>query len=366
MRPRVVLAGLLGVLTSLSCGSAEGPPPCTPPEGCLASDRNTGTCQCSAWKTVSDEVVPLKFLVTGVVTFPPGNQSGVSYGDSSLLFPPGKSQLGTRLRAVLVDAQGARHLLSAEVPSPGLGQYGLNVLGGTTLAVGMVPGDGWGLSNVVDVGPIQFDKLLVWVNPTLRLVRDAGGNLRGVWGWSGTCFWPPGAYGGQGCSAPNVFDFDLGELDGSLQSPSYKEAFLQTLATAELAFIRGYDRLASSPPPTAAELDSDPRFVRLGQIEMEPAGSLVPGTGWAPCPSTASDDDFPVFATTTVPLSASETMLIEQSWLTTTPVCSTQTPGLAIGTSTPDCRASSTLYVDRMFGTLAFLPGNAEPTCTTP
>ena len=369
MRRRAVLMGWLSVLALVGCGSTapqQTSEACPLPDGCLGTDRSLGLCQCTAWKVVSDEIVPIKFLVTGVMGTPPGNQSGVAYGDVSNGTPSGESQLGTRLRAVLVDAQGKRTVLAADVVTGALAQYGLSVLGSSTLALGMMPGDGIGLSNVRDVYPSTQDRVFVWVNPTLHVVKDAGGHQTGVWGWSGTCFWPPGTSGGNGCSGPNVFDYVLEELDGTVPSPSYKEAFLQTLEPDELTSIRGYDRMASNPPPTILEIMDDPRFLHLGEVLLNQPGTVAPNTGWTPCQSVASDADFPVFASTEIRLSASETVVIEQSWLTTTPTCTAQSPGLAVGTSTPGCQATATAFVDRMFGTLAFLPEPSTAECTTP
>jgi len=358
----VPIAGLLAA----GCGTAKTPAACQVPSGCLSVDQSSGTCACTSWQTLSDAVVSLKFLVTGVVIAPPGNQSGVSYGNVASGTPPAQSQLGTRVRAVLRDAQGKRTPLTVEVPSASQGQYGLTVLGSTTLAVAMVPGDGLGLSSQRDVYSPAYDQVLVWVNPTLRLLRDAGGHLRGVWGWSGTCFWPPGATGGNGCSAPSVLTYDVGELEGSLPVPSYKQAFVETLTEGERASIRGYDRLASTPPPTAADLDGDPRFLRLGPVILEPEGVMAPSTAWTPCTGPARDDDFPVFARTEIALSATEAVIVEQSWLSSTIGCSQQSPGLALRTTTSGCTLSSTAYVDRMFGTLAFVPGGNEAACTRP
>jgi hypothetical protein len=369
MRRQAMLTGWLWVLALVGCGSTapqQTSEACPLPDGCLGTDRSLGFCQCTAWSVVSDEIVPIKFLVTGVMGTPPGNQSGVAYGDFSIGTPSGKSQLGTRVRAVLVDARGARTVLAADVATGAFGQYGLSVVGSTTLAVGMTPGDGIGLSNVLDIHPTSSHQVFVWVNPTLRVVKDAGGHQTGVWGWSGTCFWPPGTNGGNGCSAPNVFGYSLGELDGSVPSPAYKQAFLQTLEPDELSSIRGYDRMASNPPPTILELMDDPRFLHLGEVLLNQPVTLAPNTGWTPCRSVASDADFPVFASTEIRLSASETVIIEQSWLTTTPTCTSQSPGIAVGTSTPGCQAAATAFVDRMFGTLAFLPESAAAACTTP
>ena len=364
---RAIVSIVFVQLLETGCGSS-GPEPCEAPTGCLSVGQANGACQCLAWKTVSEELVPLKFLVTGVVSFPPGNQSGVGYGDASLLSPSGHSQWGTRLRAVVRDAQGRRTVLSVETSTGGTGQYTLTPLGETTLAVASVPGSGWGWSNVLDIVPRTFDKVVVWVNPTLRIVRDAGANQRGVWGWSGNCFWPYGVSGGgprETCSGLSVLLLDVGTLDGLWKGYPWEDAFLATLKPAELASIRGYDRLASTPPPTTAELDVDPRFVRLGNLHVEPAGSSASGTSWTPCSGLASEEDFPVFASTEVPLSTGDALVIEQSWLTTTPSCTVQTPGLALGTSTPGCQTSSTMYIDRMFGTLAFLSDPADPACTT-
>jgi len=363
---------LSAALALVACGSEE--PPCEAPDGCLAVSRIAGSCQCLDWKVVSDEIVPLKFLVTGVLATPPGNQSGVSYGDASLIGPgnpSGKSQLGTRLRAVLRDASGKRTVLSAEVPSvAGQGQYTLTALGGTTLAVGMAPGNGIGLENVLDIYPPTAHQVMVWVNPALRIARDAGGHVRGIWGWSGTCFGPPGANGGSGtCSAPNVFMVTLDQIAGNdAGSFAWEAAFLGTLTQSERAAIRAYDRFSGVPFfPTAAELDADPRFVRLAEVNVDPLGSHFPApVEWTPCSSVARDEDFPVFATMEIPLSASESVLIEQSWLSTTLDCSTQTLGLFAGTSTPGCHLDATAYLDRMFGTLAFLPVGSRPACTVP
>ena len=364
-----VLVGWLAILALLGCGSAAPPQTsqsCTIPDGCLGVDQTTGVCRCTDWKVVSDDVVPLKFLVAGVMIGAPGNLGGVTYGTFSTGTPPGTSQLGTRFRAVLVDGQGARTVLSAEVSNDSVGQFGLNAVGGRTVAVGMVPGDGISLSSQRDVYSPASDRVWVWVNPTLRLVKDAGGNLRGIWGWSGSCFWPPGANGGVGCSGPSVLDFEVAELDGTVQGPGFHQAFLQTLEPPELAAIRSTDRLASNPPPTTGDLDADPRFLRLGNLFVQSSVSEVPPTGWTPCASTAFDDDFPVFASTSIPVPGPATVVVEQSWVSTTSSCSTQSPGLAAATSTPDCEISSTAYVDRMFGTLAFVPGSASAACTTP
>jgi hypothetical protein len=368
MRRRSMLAGWFSVLALVGCGSSTPPQSdaCELPDGCLGTARSLGFCQCTAWKVVSDEIVPIKFVVTGVMGIPPGDQSGVTYGDFLGGTPPGKSQLGTRLRAVLVDSQGNRKVLAADVTSGAYGQYGLSVVGSTTVAVAMTPGDGISFSNVRDIYPSSFDQVFVWLNPTLHVVKDAGGNQRGVWGWSGTCFWPPGTNGGIGCSGPSVFNYTLAELDGTESAPSYKQAFLQTLEPDEVTAIRGYDRMASSPPPDALDIEADPRFLHLGEVLLNLPVTLGPNTGWTPCPSVASDADFPVFASSEYRLSASETVVIEQSWITSTANCTGQTPGLAVGTSTPGCQAAATAYVDRMFGTLAFLAEPATTACTTP
>lgn len=59
-------------------------------------------------------------------------------------------------------------------------------------------------------------------------------------------------------------------------------------------------------------------------------------------------------------------MRVEQSWLSKTTGCAAQRPGLVVGTSTAGCAISATTYVDRMFGTLAFLTGTVSPACTGP
>ncbi len=81
----------LAALSAAGCSGADAPlSACELPSGCLGVDRSSGTCECTDWKTVSDQIVPLKFLVTGVVTSPPGNQSGVSYGSFSTGTAPGE------------------------------------------------------------------------------------------------------------------------------------------------------------------------------------------------------------------------------------------------------------------------------------
>ncbi len=371
MRATVLLLIPALVLGILSCSSEE--PPCTPPDGCLAASQIAGRCQCLDWKIVSDQVAPLKFLVTGVAATPPGNQSEVAYGQFLLLDaaptpPTEKSQLGSRFRAVLRDGQGKRTVLAAEVPSAGQGQYTMTLLGASTLSVALSPGNGLGFSNAVDVYPPAAHKVMVWVNPTLRMVTDAGGQVRGVWGWSGTCFWPTGAYGGMdNCSAPQVLMLDRSQVDGSGPAGQpYEAAFLATLEPSERSFILGYDRLAGDALPTAAELDANPRYLRLGELRVDPDGSQAPVPSWTPCQAAARDGDFPVYATTEIPISATQTLLIEQSWLSSTVGCTTQQPGLVVGTSTARCTASAVAYVDRMFGTLAFLPETVDPACTRP
>ena len=76
----------------------------------------------------------------------------------------------------------------------------------------------------------------------------------------------------------------------------------------------------------------------------------------------ATDGDFLVYASTEVSIPGG-TVVVEQSWLSTTIACSAQRPGLAVATSTPGCSISATAYVDRMFGGLAFLVESASAAC---
>jgi hypothetical protein len=77
----------------------------------------------------------------------------------------------------------------------------------------------------------------------------------------------------------------------------------------------------------------------------------------------ASDGDFPVYASFAAPV-PNGLVLVQQSWLSTTTDCGSQQPGLVVGTSTPGCSISAIAYVDRMFGSLAFLTESASPACS--
>jgi hypothetical protein len=59
-------------------------------------------------------------------------------------------------------------------------------------------------------------------------------------------------------------------------------------------------------------------------------------------------------------------VIVEQSWLSSTPGCTAQSPGLTAATITSGCSMTASVYVDRMFGTLAFVPESSTPACTAP
>ena len=61
--------------------NGEEPLTCPPPEGCNATSSASGRCECVDWQVVSDQVVPLKFVVVGVIEAAPGDQSQVAVGD---------------------------------------------------------------------------------------------------------------------------------------------------------------------------------------------------------------------------------------------------------------------------------------------
>jgi hypothetical protein len=347
----VVLAEVLGIS---GCGE------CNASAGCLAASSSSGSCECLEWEVVSDEVVPIKFLVTGVLIPAPGNLSVVGYG--SVASPP--SQQGTRFRAVLKDAQGKETVLHARVPTETPGNSGLLLqqLGETTVSLGLPAGFGFGLEgggSGLDLPPAIEHRIQLWTNPTLRLVRDAGGNLRGIWGWEGACS-SPGL-----CNTTTVAELRVGDLDGSFP-PGPGSTYLGVLGEDERAAILAFDRFAAQPPPTTEELSADPRFLRLGDGVVDPQGSTTPSTSWSPCSGTAKDDDFPVLASTTVPLDNSETLLVQQSWLTTSVTCSVQSPKLSLGTSATGCRTTATAYLDRLFGMLGFIASSTGSGCTGP
>ena len=95
-----------------------------------------------------------------------------------------------------VDATGKETPIAAEVPSSESSlDWKLVALGTTTVALGISDANGFGLGGGGDVHSPATNVVLVWLNPTLRVVQDAGGHVRAVWGWSGNCFDP-------GCSEP--------------------------------------------------------------------------------------------------------------------------------------------------------------------
>jgi len=336
--------------------NGEQPLTCTLPEGCNSTSSASGRCECVDWQVVSDDVVPLKFLVVGVVEGAPGDQSQVAVGDYGALgggLPAdGHSQFGTRVRAVFRDSSGKETPLAAEVASGS----NLVALGATTVAFDL--SNGFGLGGGNDVKEPSSGYVLVWMNPTLRVVRDAGGNLRAVWGWSGNCFDPTTA----ACSSPAVAMFPRQQLESPPGTYGYDDSFLRTLSDAERASIVTFDRLGTTPPPTVDEIAADPRFERIADFTVDTGLLLSPDTTWTPCTSVASDGDFPVYASTAASIPGG-LVLVQQSWLSTTTNCSPQRPGLVVGTDTPGCAISATAYVDRMFGGLAFLTTLASPAC---
>ncbi len=110
-----------------------------------------------------------------------------------------------------------------------------------------------------------------------------------------------------------------------------------------------------------------PRFIRLGEGVVDLQGSSTPSTAWNPCPGVATDGDFPVLASTEIPVGRNgETVVVQQSWLTTTIDCSMQVCGLVLGTETAGCRMTPTIYLDRLFGMLGFLTGTVSAACEPP
>ena len=85
---------ILASLLLVACNGEELD--CTPPDGCNVVSRASGRCECVDWQVVSDEVVPLKFLVVGVVAPAPGGESQVAVGNYGTLggtLPEGHSQI---------------------------------------------------------------------------------------------------------------------------------------------------------------------------------------------------------------------------------------------------------------------------------
>jgi hypothetical protein len=201
--------------------------------------------------------------------------------------------------------------------------------------------------------------VLVWMNPTLRVLRDAGGHRRAVWGWSGNCYDASTPI----CGGPAVGTFPRFQIESPPGTYAYYDSFLRTLSAEERASIVAFDRLGTTPPPPADEVAADSRFARIAELTIDTVALSTPDTTWIPCASVAADADFPVYSSAAAPI-PDGLVLVQQSWLSTTISCSPQRPGLVVGTSTPGCSISSTAYVDRMFGSLAFLTESASPACS--
>src|SRR5262249_5319212 len=143
MRGLVLLALSTQLLGVLSCGSSVVVS-CSAPQGCNSVSTASGRCECVDWQVTSDQAVPLKFLVVGVVEAAPGDTSQVAVGDygnfGAGLPADGHSQVGTRMRVVLRDATGKETPLAVDVP-PG---SRLVALGSTTAALGLSTGFGLG------------------------------------------------------------------------------------------------------------------------------------------------------------------------------------------------------------------------------
>ncbi len=358
-------------------GSACGGSTCDAPVGCLRAGRVAGTCQCQEWETVRVETVPIKFVVVSVVYRGIGNATWLTYGWSlgSDTLPASASELGARFRAVFrsrVDGSERAALmanadLGAGFPGP------LHLVTPGTADVLLAWGDGKGngsangFGSTLDAPGTSEDVVTVWTNPTLTVTTNYAGEKVATWSWTsvGGCFWPVQL----DCEGPHFAAIPVQVLDGTRPpGDTYTAQFLATLTDAERTTILSYHPLYDPPSRDPATLASDPRFLPLGPAEVHEGGASWPSTTWTPCAGTLGDDHFEILHQAESPPSynVGDVLVLQHSVLSKDAVCQAEKPGISLATSTPACSVSADVYLDRMFGTLLFVPGSVAPSCTRP
>jgi hypothetical protein len=356
---RALVPVLLATVLLASCVQGT----CDAPAGCLRAGQVQGSCQCLEWSTVKEESVPVKFVVLSVIYQAPGNRSELWYGHR-VMAPSANSEIGGRWRSVIRSPVGPDQVASLGRVDAGTGGFLAQQVTAASVATGEGTGFSEGWQAPVDVPSVAQDQIRVWVNPVAALATDFAGNRWVEWSWSANCMWPPA----MECNGAFGMDLAPGELDGSTPAVDYyKRAFLANLTDGERAAILRYHPLYDPPGRDPSTLAGDPRFGFLGTASVSPSAASWSSPTWIPCSGSLQDADFPVYAQTETRFgSGSESFLVQHSVQSITAICTTQEPGLQLGTSTPGCLIQADLYMDRAFGTVLAIPTLTSPECTRP
>lgn len=363
---------LLSTLLVAITGSWFGRSTCDAPAGCVRAEKVAGSCACVEWKAVRVEAVPVKFVVAAVVYRGIGGDSRLSYGWTAggTGMPPASSELGGRFRAVLRGGDGIER--TALVADAGQGEP-LHLVTPASADLLLTWGDGegrgsaYGVGNALDAPGRSEDEITVWANPALTVTTNYVGEKLASWSWRpvGGCSWPNQA----DCEGAHFVGIPVNVLDGTRPPEDpYTARFLATLTPAERATILAYHPLYDPPGRDPATLATDPRFLSLGPAEVHEGGASWPTASWTPCVGTLSDASFEVLHQT-VSLHSTQVqddLLIQHSVLSAEATCQPRQPGILLATSTPGCAMAASVYLDRMFGTLLFVPTDVAPSCTRP
>jgi hypothetical protein len=344
MRVLVVVLAVLGTIGVAACGDDSRP--CSGPLGCVSAARVDGTCACVEWETVSTETVALPFVVTSVDYWPVGNASVFRYGHTwdPAMVPASASSMGTTFRAVIRRADGSEQVAR-------LGNVEEGFSAGTPLtdsAVRIAAGGVWTLTTDVDLSS-RSDSISVWVNPEITVATNYVGEKTVSWSSRNQCFWP-----GLDCSRPQLAAFSTALLRGETSWDPVHDAYLEQLGPEGRASLLAFDPRAVG---AAVEL---PRYQRLSDLTVGAAIRDVDAS-WRPC---LDANELEVVAETAVPLERGDTFVLQYGVLPEA-ACALQSPGLLVGTTTPDCEIAAQLYVDRLSGTLLMQASAATGPCTT-
>jgi hypothetical protein len=367
---------LLGTLLVAIGGSWCGGSPCDPPAGCRRAERVAGNCGCVEGETIRVEAIPIKFVVAAVVYRGIGGDSWLSYGrtEGNGSLPPTSSELGGRFRAVFRDGDGVERtalMASADTGSDPGDPLHLVTPGSADLLLtrGDDKGSGaaFGFGNRLDAPGRSEDEITVWANPALTVTTNTMGEKLARWSWRPMdgCSWPNQA----DCEGSHLVSIPVNVLDGTRPpGDPYTARFLATLTPAERTAILAYHPLYDPPGRDPATLATDPRFLSLGPAEVHEGGASWPTATWTPCVGTLGDASFEVLhqAVSLHSSGAQDDLLLQHSVLSAEATCQPRRPGVLLATSTPGCAMAASVYLDRMFGTLLFVPTAVAPSCTRP
>ncbi len=373
MHPTVhaLAAGALAVALAAAsgCGSS-GPcigPGCTSeaacplPAGCRVAIHVAGACTCEAWAAASTVRVKVPYVVASVVY--PGMGTGTTVGYGSGL----GGVLGSRWRAVVRAPGTADEPVSVTSLDAGDG-WPLTEVTPTTLSISLFADEGWLWTSTVDLPSSDEDVIVLWVNPSFLLRTTVTGERQGEWSWGNDCF-PYGS--GEPCVGAVALPLTVGEIQGTRSLPATWTgpiAFLESLTSAERADILAHDPLLDPAARTVAALDSDPRYVKMGEVAIVPPWGSPQDQlpiSWTPCTGAPSDADLPVFAESAFSLPVGGDLVLQHTVDVVAPSCAPEAPTFQLQTTTAGCQIQATVYVDRAFGTLVTVPTASTASCTS-